>query len=83
MVDHQGRPREITMKVSDVMTRRVISVTPEATVRHAIYLMLRGPEFVAGPALGLCGCQFNSSLPQRSVALRGGRGMRAEKRHSP
>ena len=34
------------MKVSDVMTRRVISVTPEATVRHAIHLMLRGPEFV-------------------------------------
>jgi CBS domain-containing protein len=28
------------MKVSDVMTRRVISVTPEATVRHAIHLML-------------------------------------------
>ena len=29
------------MKVSDVMTRRVISVTPEATVRHAIRLMLQ------------------------------------------
>ena len=29
------------MKVSDVMTRRVISVAPEATVRHAIRLMLQ------------------------------------------
>lgn len=28
------------MKVSDVMTRRVVSVTPEATIRHAIRLML-------------------------------------------
>ena len=28
------------MKVSDVMTRRVVSVAPEATIRHAIRLML-------------------------------------------
>jgi len=28
------------MKVSDVMTRRVVSVMPEATIRHAIRLML-------------------------------------------
>jgi len=32
--------RDIAMKVSDVMTRRVVSVTPEATIRHAIRLML-------------------------------------------
>jgi CBS domain-containing protein len=32
--------QEIAMKVSDVMTRRVVSVAPEATIRHAIRLML-------------------------------------------
>lgn len=36
-----GDKRAITMKVSDVMTRRVISVSPEATIREAIKLMLK------------------------------------------
>jgi CBS domain-containing protein len=32
--------QEIAMKVSDVMTRRIVSVMPEATIGHAIRLML-------------------------------------------
>src|SRR5712691_1754925 len=37
----RGRSRRLAMNVADVMTRKVISVTPETTIAEAARLMLR------------------------------------------